>query len=70
LRPMTSSTFWMSAEATQASPPRDQSIWIESARVDLRRPDEPSAMGSSSTVSQTASTFLSMSALFLLGASR
>src|SRR5882724_10455615 len=69
LRPMTSSTFWMSAEATQASPPRDQSIWMKARASTFASLNEPSAMGSSSTVSQTASTFLSMSALFLLGAS-
>ena len=36
LRPMTSSTFWTSFEATQASPPRDQSIWMN-ARASMLR---------------------------------
>ena len=34
---MTSSTFWTSFVATQASPPRDQSILDEGAHVDLGR---------------------------------
>ena len=69
LRPTTSSTFWTSLLATQASPPRDQSICMNARASVFAALNPPSAIGSSSTVSQTASTFPSCSALFLLGAS-
>jgi len=53
---MTSSTVFTSLLATQASPPRDQSIWMKARASTPAALKPPSAIGSSSTVSQTAST--------------
>ena len=69
LRPSTSSTVCTSLVATQASPPRDQSICRKARASAFAAAKVPSAIGSSSTVCQTTSTLPSASALFLLGAS-
>jgi hypothetical protein len=69
LRPRMSSTFCTSLLATQASPPRDQSICRKVFTSTLAARYDDMLIGSSSTVCHTKSTSPDCSALFLLGAS-